>query len=635
MLFNLLKKKKNKSPILVFRLFFVIAIFFLPTQADAQFATIAASLVAGLSDYIAGGFLAFVGWIPMVITSFILIISGTIYDFILHFTVVNMAKNIGTGTPIGNSITEAWVAIRDVANMAFIFVLLYAAFRTMFLSEYGNIGKTILNIILIALLINFSLFFTKVVIDASNIAADGFYRAISSGNEVTLSNNGSSAANKFLIGTERYSGIAGGYMRMLGMSTIFGTGPLSSWAGSNQLVYGFLTGTFMLMAALMFIITGIMFIARFIILIYLMILSPFAFIAFVIPGQSGKFGEWWYSLINQAFFAPLYFALTWVTFKVGSAIITLQTFNNSNRDWSSLVIDPSKAFGVLISYILVMGLSIAALVISKNLASKGATAAAFKGITGAVGTGAIGGVALAGRQTFGRVASRLEKSQDFQRWAGSSRIGNVLYTGTQKAARGSYDIRSSETIRKAPGLGKELDILGTPTEKGRGGFEKYREEKTKRVLDKGKQFTDRQARVNYARRIASKLHVVGGSTPGNVNSLFGMMGRSNRVGAATLIDERIRELRTEMNTARGELNTLNNQMGFTPNTGAYVGIFVAPATMVATLTPAEQARYTILMSGAVVNGSIANMSAEMQTLNDPATGLRHTLGLDNTLKQQF
>jgi len=36
-------------------------------------------------------------------------------------------------------------------------------------------------------------------------------------------------------------------------------------------------------------------------------------VAYVLPGLKDRFEDWWKALINQAFFAPVYMLLTWVT----------------------------------------------------------------------------------------------------------------------------------------------------------------------------------------------------------------------------------------------------------------------------------------------------------------------------------
>ena len=422
-----------------------------------------------------------VGYILMTITSLILIISGSIFDTIINFTILDMSKNLGTESGIGSSITTAWETLRDVANMFFIFVLLYAAFKAMFDANFGNFQTTIKNIIIVALLINFSLFFSKVVIDASNIASVGFYKAIAT------SNNSSSLENT--TGKFGFSGISGGYMRMLGLQNFFGAGILDKGTDSKSiLIIGIMSSIFMLITAIILLIAGIMFAARFIILIFLMILSPLALVSYIIPAMKKHFDEWKEALINQSFFAPLFFAMTWVVFKLGTAFIAVlkldQALNaDSNAKWTDISTSPKGAIPLIINYVIIIGFSIAALIFSKQMASKGATAAAFSGITG----GAMAGSGLALRNTVGRGSRALLNSEKIKNaasdenrsWATRTLAKSTLWT-SKKGAEGSYDVRGmgNTGLSKALGGGDMFKDMGSAG--GKGGFSAAVEAKTKK-----------------------------------------------------------------------------------------------------------------------------------------------------------
>lgn len=492
----------------------------------------------------------------MAITSLVLIFSGWLLDSVLSFTVTGMSDQIGTGTTIGNSITEAWGIIRDVANMVFIFILLYTAFRTMFMSEYSNVGRSILNIVLIAILINFSLFFAKVVIDASNIVADGFYRAISQGNSLVLD----SSSDQLIVGTARYQGISGGVMKMLGMQNIYGKGALgdgkSEPTASRLLLFGTVSGVFMIVASVVFFMASIMFLSTFIIRIYLMILAPFAFIAFIIPGMSNRFWDWWKSLFNQSFFVVIFFALMWVAFKVGSAIVTKPLNSEYGTEWSYLVTDPKKAFGVVINYVLVLGLFIAALTISKQMASKGSTAAAFGAITAAGGAVAFGGTSWAMRSSVGKLGNKFSNSTWLQTQANKERkgFGGALIGGvaratldtSKKAASGTFDLRNAkvptsivgDVVRgtvgrtgfgKALGLDdvniKDIDVGQNLTGKDFGtsatkGYKESRAESDKRVQERD------SARTAEWKLAEAKQAVIKGSTAPVGSTLIGEMEKA-------------------------------------------------------------------------------------------------------------
>lgn len=410
--------------------------------------------------------------ILMSLSSVILFLSGLLFDFVIDLTIVNMAKHVGDNSGIGGSITTAWATLRDLANMCFIFVLLYAAFKNMFDTNFGGFGKIVKDIVIIALLINFSLFLSKVVIDASNIVSVGFYKSIASQSiEVPIKG--------------KIEGISPGFMNMLGLQTLYGSKVLDGMTGGTEIfMTGILSSILMLVLAVIFLIVSVMFAARFIILIFLMILSPLAFIAYIIPGQKKQFDEWLDALKNQSFFAPLYFALTWVVFKLGTALIKSGVTKTSDgMELSQIANNPKSALGLVVNYVLIIGFSIAALVYSKKMASAGTVGGYFKSISGGIGTGVVGGVALAGRQSIGRGAKLLSESSRLRNLAtegkyGTQYLGRAALWGSSKTAKGSFDLRSSDTLKKVPGLGGELGVLGKGG--GKGGFAQSVEEKAKR-----------------------------------------------------------------------------------------------------------------------------------------------------------
>lgn len=402
--------------------------------------------------------------ILMMISSLALLLCGWLFDMVVNFSIVNMAKNVGDPAGVGGAITLAWATLRDIANMCFIFVLLYAAFKAMFDTNFGNFGKTVKDIIIVALLINFSLFFSKVVIDASNIVAVGFYNSI--------------ATESIKLGEWEIKGISPGYMNMLGMQTLYGSKVLEGIEGPiDIMVFGIFSSVFMLIVAVIFLIAGIMFAARFIILVFLMILSPLALIAYIIPGQADQFKKWREALVNQSFFAPLYFALTWVVFKLGTSLMKAIanptiTAGGTSGDFSQVASNPKGTIALIVNYVLIIGFSIAALIFAKMMASK---TAGFSQITGGIGTAAMGGAGFAMRNTVGRGSRAFLNSETMRNAAADGKYGTKylaragLWT-SKKGAEGSFDVRGvAETkLGKTIGAGDVMGIAGKTS--GKGGF---------------------------------------------------------------------------------------------------------------------------------------------------------------------
>ena len=104
----------------------------------------------------------------------ILTLGGLIFDLMLGFSLSHAVLN----APFAQN---GWAVTRDLANMLFIFILLFIAIATILqISSYG--AKSLLaRLVIIALLLNFSLFITRVVVDVSNVTARLFYNGISGG----------------------------------------------------------------------------------------------------------------------------------------------------------------------------------------------------------------------------------------------------------------------------------------------------------------------------------------------------------------------------------------------------------------------------------------------------------------------
>ena len=96
------------------------------------------------------------------------------FDTAIVFSISGQAMD----TSANSMIAVGWTTIRDLINLFFIFILLYAAISTIL--QYGDyqLKNVLAKIIIAALLINFSLMIGKMVIDASHILAWEFYNRI-------------------------------------------------------------------------------------------------------------------------------------------------------------------------------------------------------------------------------------------------------------------------------------------------------------------------------------------------------------------------------------------------------------------------------------------------------------------------
>jgi hypothetical protein len=151
--------------------------------------------------YIAGILLGYAGWI----------LNSSIYYFIL--TAADLLR--GTNGPgIGTSIVEGWTIIRDIINLTFVFGLIYVAFMTVVKADTHDLKHAVPKILMFAILINFSLYFTKIIVDVSNVTSIEIHKAMS----VQLGTGQSSDA---LQNNAIDDGISGYFMQRLGLLNLF------------------------------------------------------------------------------------------------------------------------------------------------------------------------------------------------------------------------------------------------------------------------------------------------------------------------------------------------------------------------------------------------------------------------------
>ncbi|MBI2065742.1 MAG: hypothetical protein HYT68_01595 [Candidatus Zambryskibacteria bacterium] len=473
------------------------------------------------------------------IASLLTYLAGALLNLVVQYSVVDMKVNIEKA----GVINLAWRTIRDVANMTFIFILLYAAIQTI-LGIGSDVKKLIVNVIVVAILINFSLFFTKVIIDASNVLAITFYDAIAPG---ALTGNAEGLFGK--------TGIADSLMQPLKITSIWNPSELR---GSKLLTIGVMGTIVTLIAAFVFFAVAIMFIIRFVVLIFVLILSPLAFMGFIMPQLAKYKNRWWEALSGQAFFAPIYFMLTWIVIIVSRGLLTsggsmadalTGTIGASGRAQA-----PSpENLAILMNFVIMIVLLIASLIIAKEWANKAGPGVTglTKWAMGAAGGAAFGGLGWTGRTTFGRAgataaeSTRLQEAANKQRTSAWDRTkgaaARLALYASKKARSGSFDARSATIPTSAIGAAIEgtvgrtragkilgLNDVNIPSipvgafaagqtgvgEGGEKGFVETREESRKRVEEREK------AADNELRKARSKNTIkkgtAGGASPAEI-----------------------------------------------------------------------------------------------------------------------
>ena len=120
-------------------------------------------------------FVIWIGGIFLQLGAYIAWFGGLILETAIDMLVINMDTLIGKTTDVGKVINISWTVIRDFCNLAFIFGFVWIGIKTIIDYDSGTTKKFLASLIIGALLINFSLFITRVVVDVSNVMSESFF----------------------------------------------------------------------------------------------------------------------------------------------------------------------------------------------------------------------------------------------------------------------------------------------------------------------------------------------------------------------------------------------------------------------------------------------------------------------------
>jgi hypothetical protein len=197
---------------------------------------------------------------------------------------VNPANVSGpTGVLNMPAVYQLWQFIRDFFNLFFILILLFSAFATIFQVDSFNIRNIFKNVLLVALLINFSFPITRFLIDATNVPMYYFINDVI-GNGT--GRGGMIAMNNMLAS----SGISAGTMQTTGEN--------------NDIVPVLMSIVFAFLFGISLAVLSVLMIIRLVALTLLLIFSPIGFAGALLPGFSKYGQEWWSKFWSYALFGP-------------------------------------------------------------------------------------------------------------------------------------------------------------------------------------------------------------------------------------------------------------------------------------------------------------------------------------------
>ncbi len=436
-------------------------------------------------------------------------IMGNLFDFFLGYSLDDASYR-------ADFAVRGWQLVRDISNIFFIIILVWTGLSAALGIGSISMKKVVPALIINALIINFSLFATRIVIDISNIGARLFYNVIqvekkddTTGQMVSANNDGPGGykplSEKIISGFDPQRIFKPNLLTPRGLAVSDNSigddskereDPLNTNSYATSFVIISIIAAMIVFAiAMMFWKTTFFFLGRTIGLYIAMIFSPFAFLTRdnmpIVGGiKELSWKSWWGDLSKYAILAPIFMFFLYIVYLViNSGFADVIITRDLNGGLMETVIN--ICIPLLIIYFLVkQGVDIA-----KNYAGKigesiqGFVNKTVGGAGGIIGGGvglAAGGAAFLGRNVLARPLDVVAKKTGLQNWAAAnqsnSRLARWTNAAINKNKTGSWDVRNAGLK-----VGKKEYNLGGTLNKGIGMFGEKPVDKISSVVGLGKE----------------------------------------------------------------------------------------------------------------------------------------------------
>ncbi len=453
-------------------------------------------------------------------------VAGIFMDVSLKIAISPVMYGL-TGSGLESGLRSAWTIIRDFSNIGFIFALFIAAFSLILNKDIMGFEpkKTVVRVIIMALLVNFSFMMCRVVIQTADLFANIFYNKIEDaaskdvavgglsplsisalftnlgikspslaiisivnpqtlllsdfvddrsigfsskgavlGGAIYAATNDVSVVNTLLSGGTQLI-VEGG--QAAAAATLGGILVGSTKSTEFYVSYGIIAVTLFfvyLILIYVFVSSGFIFLGRIVGLWLSIIVAPLAFVGNAIPmlSKNKYIGfDSWLNNLVKLSFLTPIF-LFFVYLTV--KILAIKTLLPAS------IINNGNMFIKIFAILFPLFIAAALLIAGKKIATEmsGAIGEMVGKVSGWATTAALGaatgGTAMLGRQTLGRAGSALANANR----GDNSFLGKGMRTMGDKLGAASFDVRKNERAMK--GFGKFTEMSGEKIDLGTRGL---------------------------------------------------------------------------------------------------------------------------------------------------------------------
>ncbi len=237
-----------------------------------------------------------------------------------------------------NGVVVGWTALRDLANMFFILILLIISFATILRIDRFGYRQLLSRLIIMAVLINFSMTITGLLIDFSQVIMLTFSGAVK---DVT----------------------PGNVMVFFGLGNILSFGETTGTVqGLDYLKAMFLGSIMMVIAVVVVAAFMLVLTARIVKLWILIVVSPMVFLAYAFPLTEKYYSQWVDELTKNLISGPTLAFFLWLSFTiVGSGNVSDNFTKNSPPGDNGSNVSAAASTPNMVNYVISISMLIGAL----------------------------------------------------------------------------------------------------------------------------------------------------------------------------------------------------------------------------------------------------------------------------------
>ncbi|TSA45142.1 hypothetical protein D4R51_02430 [bacterium] len=220
------------------------------------------------------------------------------FFFILATALVTLANELNAQLLSSkNTLVQiGWTITRDVANLGFVLIMIIMAVATIVRYEKYAVQKLLPLLIGAAILVNFSLTISGVFLNFSNVVSNTFL------SKLTINNMGDAVAGAFspqrLLLKDTENPFPPDPSEQGSMASDLSTAFVLSIVGS---VFNIL---FMTIATFSMAVLALMLFYRYLVLSFLLVITPLAWLFWVFPDLQHLSTKWWNQFLKWVFFLP-------------------------------------------------------------------------------------------------------------------------------------------------------------------------------------------------------------------------------------------------------------------------------------------------------------------------------------------